>query len=111
MKKIFVMSISFVLLTGCVSTTSTVKDEKKSENKSGYPGRWEQAVLTQDDFGSELWVVRENEEVWVIASKTNCFWARQYVGRYVWFRWGPVESQLMSDNGDICEFWTKKRIQ
>lgn len=110
MKKIFVMSVISLLLAGCV-TTETTKDGQSSSNEGGYPGRWEQAVLSQDDFGSELKVIRENEEVWVLVAKTNCFWTRQYVDKSVWLKWGPIESKLMNDEGETCDFWTRKRVQ
>jgi hypothetical protein len=110
MKKIFVLSVFAVFFAGCVST-GTTKDGESSSAKGGYQGRWEQAVLSQDDFGSELRVIRENEEIWVLVAKTNCFWARQYVGRSVWLKWGPIESKIMNDEGETCDFWTRKRIQ
>ena len=110
MKKIFVLSALVLLFAGCVTTTAT-KDGQSAPNEGGYPARWEQAVLTQDDFGSELKVVRENDEVWVIVAKTNCFWTRQYVGKSIWLKWGPIESKLMNDEGEICDFWTRKRLQ
>ncbi len=110
MNKIFVLSAILMLFAGC-TTTGTVKDGKDTSNQGGYQGRWEQAVLTEDDYGTELRVVRENEEVWVLVSKTNCFWTRQYVGRSIWLKWGPIESKLMNDEGETCDFWTRKRLQ
>jgi len=93
------------LAVGCVVTTTT-----QGESDQNYPGRWEQAVLTSDELGVELMVVRENSEVWVLKAKTDCFWARNYVGKSVWLKWGPVVSLLMNDNGEICEFFTRERV-
>jgi len=74
---------------------------------SGSGDRWERATLLQDEFGSQLKIVRQNEEAWLIEAKTYCFWTMSYVGREVWFQWGPVECKVKSDDGEICEFWTK----
>lgn len=93
--------------TGCVITQPAVDGET---GNTGYPGIWEEATLITDEFGSELIVVRENQEKWVLVAKTYCFWTRNYVGRTVLLKWGPVESLLMNEAGESCEFWTRKRL-
>lgn len=82
----------------------------KENGQPDYPEKWEQAILETDEFGAELIVVRENGETWRLESKTFCFWARNYVGRSIWLKWGPVQSMIMNDNGETCEMWTQERL-
>ncbi|MBD3285787.1 hypothetical protein GF359_04935 [candidate division WOR-3 bacterium] len=70
-------------------------------------GQWERATLIQDQFGSQLKIVRQNNEVWLIEAKTYCFWTKRYVNAEIWFLWGPVECKVKNDAGEVCEFWTK----
>jgi len=98
------------IAAGCMATTKTQQPDQ-NDVQTGYPGKWEQATLTEDEFGFKLIVVRQNDEKWVLESKTTCFWTRQLVDRTVWLRWGPVESFLMNDQGQICEFWTGERME
>lgn len=98
------------LTLGCV-ISNTTKQDQSTADQQGYPGKWEEAVLTSDEFGWHLIVVRQNDEKWALESKTTCFWTRNYIGRSVWFKWGPVISLMMNDNGEVCEFYTKERLE
>lgn len=107
MKKLLLCVMgSLIVAISCAVTTGT----QGEGTQGGYPGKWEEAVLTTDELGIKLIVIRPNEQMWELRAKTDCFWSRQYLGRTVWFKWGPVESLLMNEQGDTCEFWTKKRI-
>lgn len=97
------MIVVTVLATGCVLSQKMAT--------ATYSGSWEQATLTHDEYGAELTVVRQNDEVWIIEAKTYCIWTRNYVGRQVWLLWGPVECLVKNDNGEVCEFWTKERVR
>jgi hypothetical protein len=113
MKKLLWLWCAFagvLSMISCIATTKT-REPVQDEVETGYPSRWEEATLIQDEFGFELIVVRQNDERWKLQSKTTCFWARQLVGKTVWLKWGPVESLLMNDRGEICEFWTGERIE
>jgi len=112
MKKLLLLWIAtaVIMIVGCATTTKTQKPAEDSD-QTGYPSRWEQATLTEDEFGFEIIVIRQNDEQWSLEAKTACFWTRQLIGRSVWLKWGPVECYLMNDAGQICEFWTKERIQ
>ncbi|MBN2378968.1 hypothetical protein JXM67_04110 [candidate division WOR-3 bacterium] len=104
MKKIMWGILGVMLLVnGCALSSNVVTGTASSD--------WEQATLLRDYFGSGLVVVRQNDEVWRIESKSQCFWTSNYIGRQVWLQWGPVECVLKSESGSICEFWTKERVQ
>ncbi|TET23646.1 MAG: hypothetical protein E3J71_01595, partial [Candidatus Stahlbacteria bacterium] len=68
-------SVLVFIAAGCVATTKTQQPDQ-DDVQTGYPGKWEEATLTQDEFGFKLIVVRQNDEKWVLESKTTCFWTR-----------------------------------
>jgi hypothetical protein len=111
MKKLWWLWCTFAGAFCIISCIATTKTHEPREEETGYPAKWEEVNLIEDEFGFELIVVRQNDERWKLQSKTTCFWARQLVGKTVWLKWGPVESLLMNDKGEICEFWTGERIE
>ena len=106
MKRVWVVMMFVVGVTGCIVSTSSTE----GNSTDGYPGYWEQAELETDEFGANLIVVRQNGERWEIQSNSVCFWSRNYVGRTVLFKWGPVQSMLMNDQGQICSFNTVRKL-
>jgi hypothetical protein len=104
MKYLTAVSLCLMLVSAaCVATSQAVS------SGGTYQSSWEEATLLSDEFGSQLMVERQNGEVWLIKAKTYCFWTRQYVGKTVMFKWGPVECVIMNDSGQECEFWTQQR--
>lgn len=110
MKKRVLELAAVTLLAILATSCALAKGTQDGNSTKGYPARWEEVELTTDEFGVKLIVIRPNEQMWELKAKTDCFWSRQYVGRTVWLKWGPVESVLMNDQGDTCVFWTMRRV-
>lgn len=72
---------------------------------------WETATIVADvDSGDGVIIRRKSGEEWLLEAKLWCSWSWLYEGRSVLLKFGYVSSILVNDDGDSCDFWTKKQV-
>ncbi len=72
----------------------------------------EHAIILKDLGNGKLIVERANGEQWILdAKKSWCSWSWRNEGEKVSLRFGPWSSELTSEEGEVCEFWTEEQIR
>lgn len=76
-------------------------------------GEAESAILIEDiNNGDKIIIYRlNNQEIWLLEAKTWCSWAWKYEDRKIWIKFGYINTTVMNEDGDLCEFWTEKEIK
>ncbi|MFW6026460.1 MAG: 4-fold beta flower protein [Candidatus Woesearchaeota archaeon] len=71
----------------------------------------EPAVLAKNiDNGDQIIILRTNGEAWLLDAITWCNWAWKYEGSQVWINFGSLKTEIMNNDGQLTEFWTKNKI-
>lgn len=73
-------------------------------------GDLEEAVVVKDFDGDTVIIRRANGEYWVLRAKSWCRWLWKYEGKRVLLKFGYTTSKLISNEGDVCEFWTEEQL-
>lgn len=94
-----------------LSLSERDKFETVKECIDKFEGYVEEAVVLKTSYLYDYVIVRrENGEVWLLESKSSCFWIENYERKKVLLDFGYTNSTIYNLDLDECSFYTEKEL-